>query len=591
MATRRTATLCLVLVFVAPLMCRTVARTIYLDATGGSDSNNGLSPDTAWRTFANLPGQLQPGDRVLLKRGEQWRATLTAPASGTVDRPIVFAAYGNGPLPVISAADAVSGWDLLQENIWRAQLPVRPRVLYVILQDGSLLHGQGVKNTDRLEQELQYCWQAGVLYMYCALQPDIAFRSVEAGQRDCAVSDGQITRSYLVFQHLELRGANAEWGGAIDFRGYGGPITLEECHIRMNASMGVMMVNSGARVSGCAILHCLGGSLLVHTEAAGWLVEDCELAYSFSGVSLYGPSAVLQGNHIHHHRMNGIFIVSSGHTIRYNAVHDNGQADYEDFGDMTQKFELYSGGGDANSIYYNLFYNGSPHGGAGIYLDNGTAGCLLANNVICNMSEGTPANPHGIGYVLENGFGITQNNHFLNNICANCRVAVAFADDIGANNLQGNRFDFNCYFLGDIGESVAYADGFKDLSAWQDMAGHPDTHSMAADPLFVSPGWARFGCSCADYHLQACSPCINQGTCLGLAYDFAGTQVPYGAFPEIGAYEFTGLLCPDINRDGYVNSLDAGSLLSAWYSADILSDLDQNGLVNQLDLLLLLQTL
>ncbi|MCX5977658.1 MAG: hypothetical protein NTV33_12785, partial [Coprothermobacterota bacterium] len=67
----------------------------FLDATSGSDANNGRSEGTAWKTIAKVNATaLLPGDSVLLKRGQLWQEKLVAPASGSESSPITFSAYG-----------------------------------------------------------------------------------------------------------------------------------------------------------------------------------------------------------------------------------------------------------------------------------------------------------------------------------------------------------------------------------------------------------------------------------------------------------------------------------------------------------------
>ena len=51
------------------------------------------------------------------------------------------------------------------------------------------------------------------------------------------------------------------------------------------------------------------------------------------------------------------------------------------------------------------------------------------------------------------------------------------------------------------------------------------------DPLFVNVG-------AGDFHLQAGSPAIDAGLCLGYTKDFENKTVPVGAAPDMGAYEY-----------------------------------------------------
>src|SRR5262245_7874060 len=77
----------------------------YVDSTGGSDVQNGLSVATAWSTLAKATqAPLAPGDYVLLKRGGVWREPLVLNASGSPDLPINIGAYGAGANPTIDGS-------------------------------------------------------------------------------------------------------------------------------------------------------------------------------------------------------------------------------------------------------------------------------------------------------------------------------------------------------------------------------------------------------------------------------------------------------------------------------------------------------
>lgn len=78
--------------------------TYYVDPIDGSDSADGRTPRTAWRTFARAEAQnYGPGDALRPRRG----ATLTSGrglrliAQGTESAPVVVDAYGAGALPLL----------------------------------------------------------------------------------------------------------------------------------------------------------------------------------------------------------------------------------------------------------------------------------------------------------------------------------------------------------------------------------------------------------------------------------------------------------------------------------------------------------
>lgn len=74
----------------------------YVDFTGGSDSNNGTSTSTPWKTLAKASAAtFGPGDILHLKRGETWNEKLeiSSSESGTASDPVVIRAYGTGARP------------------------------------------------------------------------------------------------------------------------------------------------------------------------------------------------------------------------------------------------------------------------------------------------------------------------------------------------------------------------------------------------------------------------------------------------------------------------------------------------------------
>jgi hypothetical protein len=90
-----------------------LGATYYVDATGGSDSNNGTATGTAWQTLAKIASStFNPGDKILLKRGEVWRESLLFPSSGTANNPIIISDYGtdSANAPEINGATVVTGW-------------------------------------------------------------------------------------------------------------------------------------------------------------------------------------------------------------------------------------------------------------------------------------------------------------------------------------------------------------------------------------------------------------------------------------------------------------------------------------------------
>ena len=70
-------------------------QTFYVDPTSGNDDNSGLSANQPWKTLKKAGERVyQPGDKLLLKRGETFEGVLEFTGNGMADKRIVVDAYG-----------------------------------------------------------------------------------------------------------------------------------------------------------------------------------------------------------------------------------------------------------------------------------------------------------------------------------------------------------------------------------------------------------------------------------------------------------------------------------------------------------------
>ncbi len=82
------------------------AGRLYYVSTGGSDQNSGTSEEHPFRTVNKAQSVMQPGDFVLLRRGDVFKNTyIDVKKSGAPQKYITFAAYGTGDKPVIEHGD------------------------------------------------------------------------------------------------------------------------------------------------------------------------------------------------------------------------------------------------------------------------------------------------------------------------------------------------------------------------------------------------------------------------------------------------------------------------------------------------------
>lgn len=104
----------------------TYTGTAYYVSPGGDDSNDDLSPETAWQTILRVnDADLQEGDAVFFERGGIYR--LTNSCLLLADQ-VTYSAYGEGAKPVITLAQEnlarTECWELWYEGehgekIWR----------------------------------------------------------------------------------------------------------------------------------------------------------------------------------------------------------------------------------------------------------------------------------------------------------------------------------------------------------------------------------------------------------------------------------------------------------------------------------------
>ncbi|MBQ9116601.1 MAG: hypothetical protein IJY04_06220 [Clostridia bacterium] len=115
----------------------------YYVSEKGDDGNDGLSPDTPWRTRARVSAaELNPGDAVLFRRGDTFRGWVQT-RSG-----VTYGAYGRGAKPKLY------GWDkcLADPALWVLEYPEQNiwRMTEKILDPGTLVFNHGEEHSIKL---------------------------------------------------------------------------------------------------------------------------------------------------------------------------------------------------------------------------------------------------------------------------------------------------------------------------------------------------------------------------------------------------------------------------------------------------------
>lgn len=197
------------LLAIAFLCAGASAATYYVDPAG-SNGNDGLSPQTPWRTLLKVGiSTFLPGDSILFKRDGVWNEWLTPPSSGAAGNLIKFDAYGNGRPPEFTGRYTTTSaqWTNTSGNVWQITLTAAQAISQLnFVQFGSLWGNVQVSEAalahnrdwyyDSVNQIL-YVYSSGgnPVTVYGALTPIIL-----SGQSLININNV----SYIEIQHLKL---------------------------------------------------------------------------------------------------------------------------------------------------------------------------------------------------------------------------------------------------------------------------------------------------------------------------------------------------------------------------------------------------
>jgi len=180
------------------------AATYYV-RTGGDDSDDGRSHDTAWRTLSKVNShRFASGDRVLFYEGNVWAGQLTVDWAGTANAPAIVGAYylaqGEPVRGFRTTRPVIDGTDTIPEQFDGL---VRVRADYVRVENLSVVNseGRGIQFEDAdhgvvADCETRNSFKSGIKFV----------RSPHA-----LVEENTVTRAGVA-----ARQNGGTWGGAIE---------------------------------------------------------------------------------------------------------------------------------------------------------------------------------------------------------------------------------------------------------------------------------------------------------------------------------------------------------------------------------------
>lgn len=177
----------------------------YYISGAGSDRNDGLTPETAWKTTDHANQTIAGGDTVLLKRGDIFYGSVKLP-SGTAENPTVLGTYGEGDKPKVCLYKITTSpdvWTEVRENVWKTSLADTANYTGNVYTDdtnvGFLLVNGDIKgykqfSHDTLAAQWEFLCEGKNIYVYSEGNPNELAESLYFSVNGRCISPGNHVR-------------------------------------------------------------------------------------------------------------------------------------------------------------------------------------------------------------------------------------------------------------------------------------------------------------------------------------------------------------------------------------------------------------
>lgn len=439
----------------------TAPNTVFYISPTGSDTNDGTSALTPWKTLDRVNQEfVRSGDRFLFQGGSSFtgKLTITSDESGTADAPVVIGSYGTGKATIYSGADNAIELD---------------RANYVTVSNLALV-GAGYNVNPNSSGILATSGQS-------VATNGIKINGVDvSGYGDSGVKfNGDFNNISITNSTLHDNGNGGLW-----IANPRGPYSQNVYVGNVVASNNAGSLTTSSSGYGILLAQVQGGVVERSTTLNnGWLAGNIgqtggiEAIHTDRILIQYNESGF---NHRGEHDGDGIGIDSSTNSImQYNYTHDNEGAG------------LFLGAetgtsSNNNVIRYNISQNDARLGTAysGIHVWQDVNNSDIYNNTVYMSSSGSAA-------VAMNGF-IGQNLNFRNNIIMSSGGSPLIYYRGGGSGVlfQGNEYwaangPLHIYWVGNDYTSLS---AFQ-LGSRQEMDGSTFT-GFQTEPGLLAPGIA-----------------------------------------------------------------------------------------------------
>lgn len=494
--------------------------TYYVDCAGGSDSNNGTSPNSAWGTLGKVNSTtFSAGDAILFNRGVTCSGTLWPKGSGSDGSPITIGDYGSGSLPVIDGGSNQAAIKIYNQQYWHIQnIETTGGTIFGIYIAGDI---PGFLNHFRVTNVVAH---------------DV-YGPVDDKESGLIVITPEAADTF--FNDVIIDGATVynttQWSGIIVGQDdFGNKVTSPR-------STNVTIRNSSVHdVYGDAIVLFQVNNGLIETSVAWntgqkpnsgvgtpnsiwtWMCGNCIVQFNEGYLS---DSPAHDG---------GVYDIDYGswdNIIQYNYAHDAQ-------GYCVAVFGIEATGTTTNSIVrYNICSNNARDPKlvdrqGDIFIDVWAGGRLNGVQVYNNTIYWNPA--ANFPALKQTGTFIADLPNFFNNNIIYSTVPKLIDSNASMT------LDHNLYWYTGADDPIWIYNKktYTSLSAYQAGSGQ-DIHGLYADPRLNDPTYHGIGMPVTAFTLLNDSPAIDAGMDVGSmgAQDFFGNLIPQGSY-DIGANEY-----------------------------------------------------
>ena len=525
----------------------------YVDATEGSDENDGLTPETAWKSLDKVnQTTFAPGDHILFQCGETWTGELMPKGSGIKGNPIVISSYGEGDkplfmpgedrvLPYFNVANDVlrdkkinNGISFYNQEYWEIRnlelydpdfdenrptegygqkaSDVYRRAINLIAEDAGDLYGFTIDNVTmhgfRGPNSNRGKSSGGVIVTILS-DPDNEANRVPTAIHDITVTNCEmydLGRSGFNFSSPWTTREDVEgdeWG-LFGYAGYGAWKPCENIYIANN------------------IIHDIDGDGILIDGCKDVLVEH-NVVYR---TARYAEMAV------------GMFNWNSDNTVfQFNEVYDTCPSDYEGETNDAQGIEI-----DALNRDTWVQYNYMHDNRGGVFMWCSTADLRGFRGIYRYNISQNDGNLHGVIDWRPNHVDSAVYN---NTIYISGDDYVQFLNTNGGNVAQNPKIYNNIFY--NTNENLSTYSFLEDQIDWKNNIFYnfdnipSDDSNIEADPKLAAPGTGENGIDSVDgYKLLEDSPAIDAGIEIedNGGRDYFGTALTDGQ-TDIGAAEYT----------------------------------------------------